>query len=89
VRSTPDAILQAFNLKDEVMWTYHGDQLRRWAAEHRKQLQHLADDGKAELRPVLPFARFRRLAVDRFRRRMDSATHEIAAMLLRASIPLK
>lgn len=83
VRSTPDALLQAFNLKDEAVWTYHGDQLRRWIAEHRKHLQHLADDSKAELRPpTASFARMRRNAAERFHHRMSSASHEIASMLI-------
>jgi hypothetical protein len=83
VRSTPDAILQAFNLKDEAIWTYHGDHLLGWIAEHGKFLQRLADDTKAEMRPPTEsFQRHRREAVERFHRRMSTATHEIAAMLV-------
>lgn len=83
VRSTPDAILQAFNLKDEAIWTYHGDQIRGWVEEHKKYLLRLADDSKAELRPpTASFTRHRRQAVDRFHNRTATVTHTIAAMLI-------
>jgi len=82
VRTAPDALLIAVNSKDERIWTYHGDHLRRWAAEHRKQLQNWADDQKYESRPVPAFAERRHAAAVKFSDRMGSALHEIAAQLV-------
>ncbi len=81
VRTTPEALIVALNTKDAVLWTYNGDQIRRWAAEHRKKLQRWAEDSKAENRPVPPFAERRRLAAEKFHRRMAGACHQIAAMI--------
>jgi len=81
VRTVADSLLVAVNAKDEVLWRYHGDHLRRWAAEHRSALERWADDSKYENRPVPKFAERRADAARKFRDRMDSATHEIAAQL--------
>ena len=81
VRTGKDSLLVAVNAKDESLWNYHGDHLRRWAAEHRRQLQRWADDAKYENRPVPTFAERRKAAAVKFRDRMNSATHEIAAQL--------
>jgi hypothetical protein len=81
VRTGKDSLLIARNPKDEVLWRYNGDHLRRWAAEHRNQLQRWSEDQKYEQRPVPPFAERRQAAVTKFRNRMNSATHEIAAQL--------
>jgi hypothetical protein len=81
VRTGKDSLLIARNPKDEVLWRYNGDHLRRWAAEHRNQLQRWSEDQKYEQRPVPAFADRRQAAVTKFRDRMNSATHEIAAQL--------
>lgn len=82
VRSSADSLLIAVNLADERLWIYNGDQLRRWSAEHRKQLQRWAEDAKAEHRPIPPFAERRREAAVRYRRRTASACHQVASMLV-------
>lgn len=81
VRTATDCLLVAANGKDEAMWRYNGDHLRRWAAEHRRQLQRWSEDAKCENRPIPTFAERREAACRRFRDRMNSATHEIAAQL--------
>jgi hypothetical protein len=53
VRTSNHALMVAFNASCERIWTYKGDQLRRWQAEYRSQLQRWAEDNKAEYRPVL------------------------------------
>jgi len=73
--------LVAVNAKDEDLWRYNGDHLRRWTAEHREQLQRWSEEQKYEQRPVPAFAQRREAAVRKFRDRMNSATHEIAAEL--------
>ena len=55
--------------------------MRRWVAEHRKRIQRWADDSKFENRPTPTFSRRRTRAVEKYRHRMDSACHEIAAQL--------
>jgi hypothetical protein len=86
VRTAKDKLLVAVNGKDEELWNYNGDHLRRWAAEHKKQLQRWSEDAKYEARPVPSFAARRLAAVVKFRDRMQSAVHEIAAQLAGYSI---
>lgn len=81
VRTAPDAMLIGLDSKAEKLWTYHGDQVPRWSAEHREQLQHWADDSKAEHRPDVPFQARREEAAVRYRNRMASACHQMAAMV--------
>jgi hypothetical protein len=81
VRTAADCLLVAVNMKDETLWRYNGDHLRRWTAEHKRQLQRWSEDSKYENRPVPNFAARRTAAVEKFRNRMNSATHEIAAQL--------
>jgi len=81
VKTGPDCILMAVNGKDETLWRYNGDQIRRWVAEHRKQLQRWSEDTKAELRPVPPFAERRKEATQKFYNRMHSACQMISAQL--------
>ena len=81
VRTDAEALIVALNHKDERLWIYHGDQARRWAAEHRKLLQRLSDDSKAEHRPTPPFTARREQAAHKFRARMASLTHQVAAMI--------
>lgn len=81
VRTAADCLLAAVNAKDETIWRYNGDHLRRWSAQHRKQLQRWSEDAKYENRPTPSFDQRRKAAVRKFRDRLDSATHEIAAQL--------
>jgi hypothetical protein len=39
VRTGHDRLLVAWNAKDERLWLYNGDHLRRWIGEHRTQNQ--------------------------------------------------
>jgi hypothetical protein len=80
VRTDTAAMIVALNAKDDTLWTYHGDQIPRWAAEHRKQLQNWADDSKAEHRPTPPFFERRHQAALKYRARTKSALQQIAAM---------
>jgi hypothetical protein len=73
VRSGSENILIALNEKDEKLWVYNGDQLPRWAAEHRDQLRRWSEDQKAEHRPVPPFAERRGHAATKYNQRMASA----------------
>jgi len=81
VRTDKQSLLVALNTKDEKLWIYNGDHLRRWTAEHRKQLQRWSEDAKYENRPVPNFAERREASVRKFGNRMSSAIHEIAAQL--------
>jgi hypothetical protein len=38
VGTTADAMIVALDRKGEKLWNYHGEQIPRWSAEHRKQL---------------------------------------------------
>jgi len=82
VSTAQDALLVALNAKEERIWRYHGDHLRRWVAEHRSMLGRLADDQKAEQRPRPSFADRRTAATVKYRNRMSSAVREIAAQLV-------
>jgi hypothetical protein len=81
VRTAKESLLVAVNMKDEKLWTYNGDHLRRWQAEHRYQLQRWSEDAKYENRPVPSFAERRKAAVHKLDNRMSSALHEVAAQL--------
>ena len=82
VRTAKDCLLVALNAKNEKLWLYNGDHLRRWIGEHRTQNQRWSEDQKFEQLPVPSFAERRAAAARKFRQRMDSATHEIAAQLV-------
>jgi hypothetical protein len=81
VATADDMLLVARDSKDECIWKYHGDHLRRWAAEHRKFLQSLADDRKVE-QSAPAFADRRTAAACKYRNRTRSAIREIAAQLV-------
>ena len=81
VRTDADALLVALDAKAGKLWTYHGDQVPRWSSEHRKHLQRWADDSKAEHRPGVPFGERREAAALKYRNRMNSVCHQIAAMI--------
>lgn len=79
VRTDPDSMFVGLNEKDAVLWNKHADQARRWAMEHRRQLQRWADDSKFERRPVPAFSVRRQQAAARYHRRMDTLCHQTAA----------
>jgi hypothetical protein len=81
VRTSHDNLLIAVDAKDETVWTYNGDHLRRWAAKHRRQLQRWSEDAKFESRPLPNFSERRNATITKYHARMDSATHEITAQL--------
>jgi hypothetical protein len=89
VRTASDALLVAVNARDEKIWAYNGDQLRRWQAEHRTQLQRWAEDSKAEFRPSPPFAERRSNASRKYRDRMSTACHSVAALVVNYAIRRK
>jgi hypothetical protein len=82
VSTAAEVLLVALNARDQRVWRYHGDHLRRWIAEHRRMLGRLADDQKAEQRPAPSFADRRTAATVKYRNRMSSAIREIAAQLV-------
>jgi hypothetical protein len=82
VRTADEMLLVALGAGDEPIWRYHGDHVRRWSAEHRKLLQNLADDQKAEQRPVPSFADRRSTASVKYRNRMCTAIQEITAQFV-------
>jgi hypothetical protein len=86
VRSTAEAMAVALNVKDEALWTYHGNQIPGWSIEHKKRLQDWADDTKAEHRPTPPFERLRNHASERYHHRMQTAAHELAAMIVNYAV---
>lgn len=81
VHTSQDSLLVAVNQADEQLWRYNADHLRRWSAEHRRKLQRWSEDAKYEQRPVPSFAARRQAAAAKYRDRMQSATHQIAAEL--------
>lgn len=82
VRSTGESLLLALDAKAERLWVVNADHLRRWSAEHARNLQRFSDDMKAEQRPVPLFASRRAAIVEKQRRRMDAAIHQISAQLV-------
>jgi hypothetical protein len=86
VRTASHALIVAFNANDEKLWIYNGDQLRRWQAEHRAQLQRWAEDTKAEHQPVPPFAERRAEAARKYHNRMGTACHTIASLIVNYAI---
>jgi hypothetical protein len=81
VHTTADALLIALSSEDKTLWRYNADHIRRWAAEHRKQLQRWAEDSKAEQRPVPDFAERRQANVTKYKHRMSAAAYQAAAYL--------
>jgi hypothetical protein len=82
VRTAHEMLLVALSSVEEPIWRYHGDHVRRWTAEHRKLLQNLADDQKAEQRPVPSFADRRTAAALKYRNRIRTAIQEITAQFV-------
>jgi hypothetical protein len=82
VSTAGNALLVALDARDEHIWRYHGDHLRRRIAEHRNRLARLADDQNTERWPTTSFADRRTAATVKYRNRMSSAIREIAAQLV-------
>lgn len=83
VRTVPDSLLVACAAgSDRREWWYHGDQLRKWVAEHRRRLGRLSDDRKAERVLGAAAVRVQEQVSDRQHRRLDTATHQIAASVV-------
>src|ERR1019366_8426614 len=81
VRTGKDCLLIAVKAKDEALWRYNGDHLRRWAGEHRTQLQRWSEDQKDEQTAGTGIRSSARDSGTEVPRRMNSTTHEIAAQL--------
>jgi hypothetical protein len=83
VRTDKTCLLVAADAKDgEAIWRYNADHLRRWAAEHRKNLDRWSEDQKFEQRPVADFDERRKASAQKYKIRMHSALHEIARHLV-------
>ena len=82
VRSMPDSLLVALNVKEEKLWTYNADHVVRWQVEHRRRLQRFSEDAKSEQRPVPSFVQLREKLVERQRDRMRTTIQQIAASLV-------
>lgn len=85
VRTDSDSLIVAINAKEEKLWVYNADHLRRWVKERQRRKNRLSDDRKFEDRrrgrPVT-FEQRSRAEVEKFRRRMDTATHQIALRIV-------
>jgi hypothetical protein len=79
VRTGNNCLLVALDEKDARLWVENCDQLPRWIAEYRTKLQRLAEDKKAEQRPVPSFAAHWDTLVRKHRQRMKSTVQETAA----------
>lgn len=84
VRTAADSFL-VYHVDDGEPRYLHADDIRRVCAAHRRRLQRLADDLKAEKRRPRSerrgIERRRQEWARRYRNRMDSWTHEVTAML--------
>lgn len=84
VRTSGDSLLVYHTEGGEPRYL-HADQAQRWAQEHRRKLQRIADDTKAEKRrPRRERAGIderRKVWAQKYRRRMDSLTHEATAAI--------
>lgn len=79
VRTDKESLLVAFNEKDERLWVYHADHLRRWVTQYNTQRQRWSDDKKAEERPVPSFRQREASATLKQRNRLQSAVQQAAA----------
>ena len=87
VQTGKDSLLLAVHANK--FWSYHGDHLRRWSAEHAHQLSRWSDDQKYGQLSIAPFAERRRRAATKYRNRMLSACHEVAAQLVNCAVSRK
>jgi hypothetical protein len=86
VRTGRNCLFIALAPGREEPWLLHADHVRRWIARHRVQLQHIADDTKAERRRP---RREKRQLLDRLdvlthrqHRRLDTFCHTAAKILV-------
>lgn len=84
VRTSPaaDIMVAAINIKDERLWIYNADHIKRWTAEYRRQIQRWQEDWKAEERPTPSFQQRREAAVQKHQCRMNTAVDQVAASLV-------
>lgn len=80
-RTDSESLIIALNSKEERLWVWNADHVRRWVAEHTRQLQRWGDDQKAENRPP-DYQDRRTLAAMRYRRRIDTAVKQCAKYLV-------
>lgn len=83
VHTGRDSLLIAVSAN--MFWSYHGDHLRRWSAQHAHQLSRWSDDQKYGQYPA-PFAERKRKAATKYQNRMLSACHEVAAQLVKCAV---
>lgn len=81
VRTDSAKLLVASVESGDELWVYNGDHIRRWAAEHERRLRRWSEDKKFEARPVPLFAARQQAEIAKYHSRMDTACHQIAAML--------
>lgn len=81
VRTDSQALLLALNAKEERLWVWNADQVRRWVRQHASQLQRWADDQKAENRPP-DYQDRRSAAVAKYHRRMQTAVQQAASYVV-------
>jgi hypothetical protein len=81
VRTDAHALLVATNANDPTGWKYNGDQLLRWIVAYRRQMRRLNEDSRFASNSAATFTARRTTAVEKHRRRMDSAIHHIASAL--------
>lgn len=93
VRSDSDAFLVALDEKQNKLRIWNADHVRRWIAQHRRQIQRWSDDQKAEQRkPRRRHASFqsrREAAVHKFRNRIESAIKETSAQITGVAVRLR
>lgn len=82
VHSMAGSMIQAVNVKDAKLWTFHGDELKRLVLERRRRVQRLADDAKFERQPIAVDARQHAAEVSLYHGRAKALTHQLAASIV-------
>jgi hypothetical protein len=85
VKTGREALLVALNEKDECLWTYNADHVRRIIMARKRQLRRLAQDanadGRSRKRDGAAFTAHSELLKRKYRRRVNSLCHQVAASL--------
>lgn len=81
VRTCKDRLLVALDVKENRVWSENCDHLPRLIAQYRNRLQRLAEDEKAEQRPVAPLNKRREELKRKHSARMKTTVQEIALHL--------
>lgn len=84
VRSTSEVFCESISVQKQRLWVIHADLAKRWIGEHRKRLQNLSDDQKAEQRSGRARKRYqeaRDAACDKHARRMKTWLQQAVAMI--------